>query len=637
VKDSPLAISEIDKTIASLLKQQEVLATFGELALRAESLDEILLEACRLVSEALGTDLAKVMELREDGMTLLVRAGVGWKSGVVGRVTVKAVKGSSEGYALLTGEPVISHDISTEHRFEYADFIKDDGVRAIVSVIILGAEKKPPFGILQVDSRHPRHFTDQDTRFLKGYANLIGAAVDRLCESERVRRMATHDPLTSLPNRTEFQRSLELALHHAQNAGKDVSLLLVDLDGLKQINDFRGHQTGDATLCGFSKRFNEALPDGGMLARLSGDEFGAILPDTSAAAADRQAKVMLDHLRLPFSVEGRNIDLRASVGISTFPAGGKSARQLLESADLALYSAKKEGGNRALSYSPAMRSEKQGQAAMLRHARSALKHEWILPFYQPQVSLDTGRLRGFEALLRWHHPRIGLQHPASIACAFDDPSTATAIGEVIMDAALSHLKRWLDDSIVIDKLSINVSPAEFRRVSYCKRLLDRLQVMGIDPSFLEIEITESAFLGSNLKDVVRLLEELRSAGVTVALDDFGTGYSSLSHLRNLPVDTIKIDRAFVDGIDKSPRDRSIVEAVLMLGDALSMTTIAEGVETITQATFLKARGCTFAQGFLIAPALDSMQAEARLKRASDGITSTPDHGMNLETMLSRFG
>ena len=180
-------VTEAEPIEAALLRQQEVLAKFGELALRSESLDDILTEACRLVGEALGTDLAKVMELQQDGITLLVRAGVGWKADVVGQVTVQAVKGSSEGFALSTGEPVISDDIDTETRFEYADFIKDNGVKAIVSVIILGADDKPPFGILQVDSRKPRHFGMRDTRFLRGYANLIAAAVDRLQVAQQMR------------------------------------------------------------------------------------------------------------------------------------------------------------------------------------------------------------------------------------------------------------------------------------------------------------------------------------------------------------------------------------------------------------------------------------------------------------------
>lgn len=605
-------MSELDPTVASLLRQQEVLARFGELALRSENLDEILTEGCRLVSEALGTDLAKVMELRDDGITLLVRAGVGWADGVVGEVTVKAVKGSSEGYALQTGQPVVSDDIETETRFKYADFITDSGVKAIVSVIILGAEGQPPFGILQVDSRTPRHFGDGDARFLRGYANLIAAAVDRLRVSEKNRLAATHDSTTSLPNRALFRSELERALAQARESAAPLSLLLIDLDRFKEINDRLGHQVGDAALSGFAGRLVSAFAEGTMVARLGGDEFVIMLPGVDCAAAIEYAEQALRALVRPFHAKGRNVDLRASIGVSTFPADGKASTQLIGSADLALYAAKKAGGSRARAYEPALRAEQLGQLAMLRHARTALKNDWISPFYQPQISLATGETRGFEALLRWHHPRVGLQYPSTIAYAFDDPSTAGAIGSTVADAAFSDLKRWIDAGLSIEKLALNVSAAEFRNPAYAEKLLKRLAAHGLAPALLEIEITETAFLDPGVSNVLTGLEHLRSAGVTVALDDFGTGFSSLSHLRDLPVDTIKIDRTFVDGLDKRAKDRSIIGAVLTLGTALGMATIAEGVETAAQAKFLAERGCTFAQGYFYSPAIDAPQAGLQL-------------------------
>jgi len=614
-------LSELEHTVASLLLQQEVLAKFGELALRSDSLDEILTEGCRLVGKALGTDLAKVMELAPDGVTLLVRAGVGWKDDVVGKVKVKAVEGSSEGFALQTGKPIVSDNILTETRFIYADFLKNNGVRAIVSVIILGADDEPPFGILQVDSRRPHHFNEDDTRFLRGYANLLGAAVNRLRISDRIRSAATHDSTTSLPNRVLFRSELERALSQARLDGSCVSLLMIDVDRFKQLNDALGHQVGDAALCAFADRLVEAMPPPALVARLGGDEFVAILPDADGAVAADHAGRVLDALKRPFSVDRRNVDLRASIGISTFPGDGKISAQLIANADSALYAAKKDGGGSARPYKPALRAEQQGQLAMLRHAHTALRNRWIEPFYQPQIALDTGQIRGFEALLRWHHPRVGLQYPATIAYAFDDPSTAGLIGATIMESALSSLEAWLESGVAIEKLAINVSAAEFRDPAYADKLLNRLASRSLAPDLLEIEITETAFFDPNAGSVIAMLNALRSAGVTVALDDFGTGYSSLSHLRDLPVDTIKIDGSFVSGIDKSGRDRAITEAVLALGTALGMTTIAEGVETAAQAAFLKARGCTFAQGFLIAPALDALHAEAHIHGGSVSLAS----------------
>jgi diguanylate cyclase (GGDEF)-like protein len=605
-------MEEPDPTVAALLLRQDVLTTFGELALRSDSLDEILTEGCRLVREALRTDLAKVMELGGDGMTLLVRAGVGWKDGVLGVVTVQAVKGSSEGFALRTGLPVVSSDIRTESRFQYADFIQDNGVEAIASVIILGAENGVPFGILQVDSRTPRPFDERDTRFLQGYANLIGAAVSRLQVVEKVRHAATHDITTSLPNRGLFRSELELALRHALHAGNPLSLLMIDLDRFKQINDLLGHQAGDAALCAFASRLVGALPSDTMVARLGGDEFVAVLIGTDSADAADQAGRILEAMHEPIRIKGRDVDISASIGISTYPKDGKVSPQLIGNADLALYAAKKNGGGRSRAYEPILRAERQGQLAMLRHARAAFRNGWITPFYQPQITLATGEVRGFEALLRWFHPRAGLQQPATIAYAFDDPSTAGPIGSAMLNAALSDLQAWNATGAHVRKLAINVSAMEFRDRDYADRLLAQLASRGLTADVLEIEITETAFLDPGATSVIAAIDQLRSAGATAALDDFGTGYSSLSHLRDLPVDTIKIDRSFVAGIDTVSSSRSIVEAVLTLGTALGMKTIAEGVETESQAAFLKAHGCTFAQGFFFAPPLPAQQAASHL-------------------------
>jgi diguanylate cyclase (GGDEF)-like protein len=598
-------MSEHDPTAPRLLQQQEVLAKFGELALRSDSLDEILTKACCLVGEALGTDLAKVLELLEDGQTLLVRAGVGWKEGVVGEVTVRAEKHSSEGFALQTGQPVFSNDIRTETRFKYADFIQDNGVEAIVNVVILGSGNEPPFGILQVDSRRPRHFGEEDTRFLRGYANLIGAAVGRFRATEKLHIAATHDSITSLPNRVLFRGKLEQALSRAGSSGNFISLLLIDLDHFKQINDIYGHQAGDAALCEFSVRLVEALPLETMVARLGGDEFAAVLPGLDASAAADHAFLVLDLLKPPLTFGGRSVHLRASIGISTFPAHGSVAPQLMANADFALYAAKRSGGNTVRAFEPALRAEQKREVSMLRRARTALENGWVLPFYQPQVALATGQVRGFEVLLRWSHPRAGMQYPATIACAFDDPGIAFRLGSVIADAALSDMKRWTTSSLEIGKLGINVSAAELRDCDYAERLLNRLDRHDLPPKLLEIEITETAFLDAGASSVLAGLEKLRSAGITVALDDFGTGFSSLSHLRDLPV---------VDGINVGSKNQSITEAVLMLGTALGLVTIAEGVETAEQAAFLKARGCTFAQGFLFSPAFDTAHATEYMKR-----------------------
>lgn len=422
---------------------------------------------------------------------------------------------------------------------------------------------------------------------------------------------ATHDSVTGLPNRTAFRNQTETALATAALQGDDCSMMLIDLDQFKSINDMLGHQAGDDALSAFADRIAKAMPEHALLARLGGDEFAAILPGTDIAAAKAIGEELLAHLKPPFHAGDRTIDLRASIGVSAFPLDGRGYSALVHSADLALYSAKEAGGSKVRAFSPVLRARRRAELSMLRDAREVLDNGWIEPFYQPKIILATGRVAGFEALLRWRHPRAGPQLPGTIAPAFGDSYLAGLLGITMADAVLMDMSKWAKAGTFVGKIAINVSAAEFLNPDYAPDLLDRLKRHGISASDLELEITETTFLDKRGGNVIAALDTLRAAGMTVALDDFGTGFSSLSHLRDFPVDTIKIDRSFVIGLESSQRDRDIIRAILQLGNALGMTTIAEGVETQAQADFLSAHGCMFGQGFLFAPALAAAEATHR--------------------------
>jgi diguanylate cyclase (GGDEF)-like protein/PAS domain S-box-containing protein len=479
----------------------------------------------------------------------------------------------------------------------------DDGLYRIV---------RPNDGAVRwlTSERHAMH--DSEGRVIRVVVTNLDVTETK-AEHDRVVWAATHDAVTGLPNRTYFRTELESALATAAAQGGVVSMLLIDLDRFKHINDLLGHQAGDDALSVFAGRVAAVMPQNATLARLGGDEFAAILPGADLAAVTAIAQRLLRRLKSPFCVSERNIDLHASIGISIFPDHGKGPSQLIHSADLALYSAKKAGGARARTFVAEMGAERQRQLSMLRHARAVLDNGWIEPFYQPKINLATGRVDGFEALLRWRHPRVGLQLPQTIAYAFDDIHMAGLLGNTMAEAVLSDMRRWLDQDIAVGKIAMNASAAELRDPAYAERLLARLERHGIPPAMLELEITETAFLDDRACNVITMLGALRAAGMTVALDDFGTGFSSLSHIRDFPVDTIKIDRSFVAGIDDSSRDRAITEAVLALGSALGMTTVAEGIETQAQADFLTARGCKLGQGFLFAPAVEAAAVEHQTK------------------------
>jgi len=427
---------------------------------------------------------------------------------------------------------------------------------------------------------------------------------------DRINWAATHDAVTGLPNRTVFQTRLERALARGRESTEPVGLLLIDLDNFKSVNDSLGHQAGDRALAAFAERIGEAMPPGSTVVRFGGDEFAVILPGADADAAAAAAGGLTRNLQRPSSIGDRNLDLRASIGVAAFPDQGENAMDLVQNADLALYAAKAGGRSTVRVFEPALRASLQDQLSMLGQARAALDNGWIRPFYQPKIALATGRADGFEALLRWRAPETGLKLPATIACAFDDTELAGLIGEAMVLAVLADLKDWIARGVAVGKVAINASAAEFREPGFADRLLARMAAFDVPPGMLELEITETAFLGDCAANVVVALEALRAAGMTIALDDFGTGFSSLSHLRNFPVDAIKIDRSFVAGLGDSAEDRAIIEAILRLGEALGMTTVAEGVETRAQADYLRSHGCTLAQGFLFAPALDAAEVPA---------------------------
>lgn len=426
---------------------------------------------------------------------------------------------------------------------------------------------------------------------------------DEKTAEERIRWTATHDALTRLPNRALFQEELIQAIEHAKAATGRVGLLLVDVDHFKQINDTLGHDAGDALLQTLGARMRASLRAGDMVARLGGDEFAIILPDVAdedgiATAVDSITK----RLREPFIHAGRIIDCRATIGASLYPDHATGADDLLKNADIALYSAKAAGRGRMSVFRPEMRADMQRRASMLFLAREAVEKDLITPYYQPKVDMRSGQLVGFEALLRWIHPRSGVQLPGTIEAAFEDLDLANAISDRMFDCVVSDLRRWLDAGLQFGHVAVNASAAEFRHDDLAERILGRLQAAGVPPSFLEVEVTESVFLGRGSEHIERALRKLSDAGVCIALDDFGTGFASLSHLKQFPIDIIKIDRSFVSNLQRDQNDAAIVDAVLSLSRSLGIRVVAEGIESQAQAEYLRQHGCDYGQGWLYARA-----------------------------------
>lgn len=445
---------------------------------------------------------------------------------------------------------------------------------------------------------------------------ILSISRDVTLQRETTRQLqwaSDHDALTDLPNRRAFSRHLQAATIRAMQHGGDVALLLVDLDHFKHINDTLGHPAGDHLLQAFGQRLRESVRATDFVARLGGDEF-AILAEGARGTLDPVAigKAIVERLNQPVWFEGRQISAGASIGGAVFPRDAQSANELFRNADIALYALKDGGRGGTRMFHGQMRERAQIVASQLSMARVALCAGSVEPHYQQKVDLRTGRIAGMEALLRWRHGTRGLQLPATVAEAFKDYELAAKIGDLMQRKVFTDLKRWLSLDLPVGFVAINAAPAEFLRDDFAEQMIARMAEHSIPASLVEIEVTEHVFSGRGAEYVARALKTLDKAGVRIALDDFGTGHSSLTHLRDFPVDVVKIDRSFVEKMTDDLEVRAIVSAVIALSRSLEIDVVAEGVETAAQRKMLVHEGCQLGQGYLFGKPVEAARIPALL-------------------------
>ncbi len=440
---------------------------------------------------------------------------------------------------------------------------------------------------------------------------------DEALERERARSselewLMLHDPLTGLCNRTLFETKLEEVV-----ASGPTGLLLMDLDQFKQVNDRFGQHTGDRLLRTIVERLDAGGFSRDVVARFGGDEFALILPNTGEARMKEIARGILRAMEQPVSIDGRQLFVKASIGGGSADAGSE-AEALVRDADLALQAAKREGGARARFFMPRLLHRQREQDAMLDRARHALSTDGIVPFYQPKVNLFSGAITGFEALLRLPLPGGEVDYPAAVEAAFHIPDTAVAIGQTMLRQVASDIGDWHRQGLEFGRVSLNAGTSELGDPLYAARLIAALRKNGVPESLLEIEVTEKVLLDDDDAQVRATLLALRDAGIHIALDDFGTGYASLAHLDRWPVDTIKIDKSFVQDVERSESRARIIDLIVGLARDLSLETVAEGVETQGQADRLRHSGCRVAQGNLFWQALPAAAAALLLTSADAG-------------------
>jgi diguanylate cyclase (GGDEF)-like protein len=454
--------------------------------------------------------------------------------------------------------------------------------------------------------------------------------------SERLWQAANFDDLTCLPNRRNFNRAIASAIEQARQSGTAVTLIMLDLDNFKEVNDTRGHAVGDKILAEIGRRLKSLTPHDGIVARLGGDEFALLATgDISDKGILEMGRQIFAHLRPSIHIGSSHVYIGGTLGIARFPADANSASELLRKADLALYAAKEARRGSLQLYSPAIDTLFERHARAIDMVRSALAKGRLVPFYQPKVRLYDSSLCGFEALARVLTGDGSIAAPSVFAAAFDDRVMARRIGKKMLHAVTAHIASWRNAGLEPHSVSLNVSEADFADGKLAQRVLQRLDELALPHSCLTIEVTESVFLGDGATLAREALQALHQQGVRIELDDFGTGYASLTHLRAYPVSRLKIDRSFIESLGPDPDSRVIVQAVIDLAHNLNCEIVAEGVETASQADILRGMGCDTAQGYLFGHPVSGEQTSAFLMseatRQQDRLRTIARQSGNKET------
>jgi diguanylate cyclase (GGDEF)-like protein/PAS domain S-box-containing protein len=429
------------------------------------------------------------------------------------------------------------------------------------------------------------------------FTGVIRDITERKHAEERARYLAQHDPLTGLPNRALLWDRVTQAIAQARRNHEKLAVLFLDLDGFKHINDSLGHIVGDKLLRLVARRLKGCLREGDSIGRLGGDEFVVCLPvHQDDSDAMQVAGKLLEAVREPARVDESELQVNASIGIALYPGDGTDAESLMRAADAAMYHAKGRGRNNFQFYTERLNEAAQRRASIAQGLRLAVKCDGLLLEYQPQVDLRSDEIVGVEALVRWCHPDLGPLLPDEFIKVAEETGLMGPVGDWVLRQACRQLARWRASGHPDLRISINLSMEQLRRAQFSESVLGALQECGLPPVALDLEISESALMMQTPENNVAL-ERLAGTGIQFAVDDFGTGYSSLAYLRRYPVDTIKIDRSFVDGVARDPDDAALVTAIIAMAENLDLHVVAEGVETAEQVAFLKRSGCRAAQGF----------------------------------------
>ena len=480
------------------------------------------------------------------------------------------------------------------------------------------------FGILAMPCPDKSICSEENRAAMRIIANMLGDALSK-AESERaINEMAYYDHLTNLPNRLSFNSRVEQAIQTVSRRGRRFAVLFLDLDSFKNVNDTMGHESGDLLLKLISKQLISSLRPKDTVSRFGGDEFLVLINDLAALSdipliVDR----IMNLFRAPFCLDGQELNITASAGISVYPIDGTTADALVKNADIAMYQAKAKGKNQYVICSPSLKQEVTDRLNLTNNLYRALDRQELMLHYQPQIDVKCGAIIGLEALLRWKHPELGMVPPYSFIPLAEQTGLINPIGEWVLHTACAQSVHWQEKGLPAVRMAVNISAIQFSNPNFAQQVARVLQQTGLNPACLELELTESAAL-QNVEHTMQTLSGLKGLGVSISIDDFGTEYSSLSRLKLLPIDRIKMDMQFVHSIGGTSKDQAVTKIIISLAKNLGLKVIAEGVETKQQLDFLAQRMCDEVQGYYYFHPMPAEEVEDVL-RERGSIEPTPDY------------
>ena len=486
--------------------------------------------------------------------------------------------------------------------------LREYQISALILIPIRSCEKTIGFlGFDQIQKN--KYWRMDDPELLRVLANILADAIGKIENEKEMHRRAYYDGLTGLPNRVLFHERLEKCLEAAKASGDSLGVIFLDIDGFKEVNDTMGHDWGDHLLNRIGKRLSDSLRKCDSVARFGGDEFLILVsPLTHEKELVDVANTVMSVFHQPVSLGEQEFYISGSGGIAVFPEDGKTAQSLIKHADLAMYDAKKNGKGQVVFCSEAMKKDVQEKMILSNSLHRALKRQELFLHYQPKFDAERLKIVGCEALLRWEHPDLGMVSPTLFVPFAEQNGLMTVIGEWVLQTACAQNKDWQDQGFKPIPVAVNLSVEQFRS-DLTTMVKNCLTKTGLEPRYLELEITETIAMEES-PDVIETLHQLKALGVCISIDDFGTEFSSLSRLKDLPIDSIKIDRPFIRGIGVNPKDESIISVMIHLAHKLGLRVIAEGVETEVQLSFLREKSCDEVQGYYCGRPVSAVDFEA---------------------------